>query len=607
MKRSLLGELKRRNVLRAAALYLASAWLVVQIVTQLFPVYSLPVWTMRWVIGALAFGFPFWIAFAWFYELTPEGLKRESEVDPAESITHLTGRRFDLLIVVILAIAVVLLLTNTFVWREGPGLRSDDTEPVPATSIAVLPFTNTSADKNQDYFADGISEDLLNLLAKVQPLQVAARTSSFSFKGKQIGIQDIAKTLHVANVLEGSVRKVGDDVRITAQLIRASDGYQVWSQSYDRKLTDVFAIQDQIAADVAKNLKVKLLGEAPTVRETDPKAYALYLQARQTAYQKTAEAYMESNALHQQALAIDPRYAPAWVALSRNFINEMTINMLSNDEAYRAAREAADRAVAVDPSYAPAYGALSRIATKQGDLAAAAQYLHRAMQLDPSDVNILGDGSSLLMALGRLEQAIAVTRYVVTRDPVNLSSLYSLGLFEVWTKQFDAAISTFRTMLILSPGSGIAHYLTGVALLHKHDAPAALAQMQQETSEAWRLLGLTMAYHDLGRKADSSAALKTLIDKYETKMPFCIAWSYAYRREADKAFEWLHKAAQYGSGALEVTPVESLFDNIHDDPRWLPFLRSIGKAPEQLEKIEFTVTLPQAVAQRQSDPAQTPN
>jgi TolB-like protein len=211
-------------------------------------------------------------------------------------------------------------------------------------SIAVLPFVNMSSDKDQEFFSDGISEELLNVLAKVPQLQVAARTSSFSFKGKPVEIPEIARQLHVANVLEGSVRKSGDQVRITAQLIRAAEGYHLWSETYDRKLDDIFKIQDEIAGEVVKQLKVTLLGAAPTVRQTDPRAYELYLQAVQLGRQATPEAYRQSDALFKQVLEIDPSYAPAWAELGSNFVNKINEGLLPASEGYARGREAEEKA-----------------------------------------------------------------------------------------------------------------------------------------------------------------------------------------------------------------------------------------------------------------------
>jgi TolB-like protein len=303
------AELKRRNVIRAAILYVGAVWALAQGISQLGPSVSAPEWATRWFLVAAVIGFPFALVLSWFYEFTPEGLKRESEIAPGESITHRTGRKLDVAIIGVLTVAVVLLLTDRLVLRHG--VNETTSAPIPEKSIAVLPFVNMSEDKANEYFSDGISEELLNLLAKIPQLQVTARTSSFAFKGKETSIPEIARTLHVAHVLEGSVRKAGNSVRITAQLIKAGTDTHLWSQTYDRKLDDIFAIQDEIAADVVKQLKVTLLGAAPKARTTDPEAYALYLQAVQLGRQFTAEAFQQSDALYRKVLAIDPRYVPA--------------------------------------------------------------------------------------------------------------------------------------------------------------------------------------------------------------------------------------------------------------------------------------------------------
>jgi TolB-like protein/Flp pilus assembly protein TadD len=466
---------------------------------------------------------------------------------------------------------------------------------IPERSIAVLPFVDMSAGKDQEYFSDGISEELLNLLAKIPQLQVTARTSSFAFKGKETGIPEIARTLHVAHVLEGSVRKAGNSVRITAQLIKAGTDTRLWSQTYDRKLDDIFAIQDEIAADVVKQLKVTLLGEAPKARTTDPEAYALYLQAVQLGRQFTAQAFQQSDALYHKVLAIDPRYAPAWVGLSRNFTNETGQGLLSNKEGLAQAREADLKALEIDPQYAPAHAGVGWDAMiGDNDPAGAAQHFNHALALDPADLGVLGNSASLLRMLGRLDEALTLDEFVVRRDPVNVTSLYNLGYHQRMAGRLDAAIASYHTVLSLAPGRGGAHAQLGVALLLKGDAQGALAELEQETSEAWKMIGLPMAYHALGRKADSDAALAALIAKYEKDGSYNIAYVYAYRGEADKAFEWLGKELEYnGPGSFPEIVTENLFDKIHADPRWLPFLRKIGKAPEQLAKIEFKVTLPQ--------------
>jgi TolB-like protein/tetratricopeptide (TPR) repeat protein len=617
LKRSLFAELKRRNVFKAGVAYLALGWVVTQVTSTVAPALHLPDWIVSVVLWIGVIGFPFVIMFSWIYELTPKGLKRESEVDRSASITHVTGRRLDYIIIGLLVLAIGLFAFAQFGTRRSGSTSSSEatvstaastgpaaSSPAPAAtpaapavsdnSIAVLPFVNMSDDKANEFFSDGISEELLNLLAKITQLHVAARTSSFSFKNQNIEIPEIARRLHVANVLEGSVRKAGDQIRITAQLIRAADGYHVWSETYDRKLDDIFKIQDEIAGKVVEELKVTLLGAAPSLRTTDPKAYALYLQAKQLGRQFTTEAFTKSNELYRQVLAIDPRYAAAWNGLSTNFTNEATlVGSLSNQVGGTRSREAAEMALAIDPNYAPGHASLGWLAMSfDNNLAAAAKHFEHALALEPTNLDILRNAASLFQNLGRMDDALALNEIVVARDPVNALALHNLGHAQRMAGRYDAAIASARTSLSLSPRQGGANDALGDALLLKGDAASALAAIEQETSEPWRMIGLPMAYYALGRKADSDAALSALIGKYEKEDPYNIAYIYAFRGETNKAFEWLDKTVEYQDPGLCEIPTENFFASIRSDSRWLPFLRKIGKDPETLAKIEFKVKLP---------------
>jgi TolB-like protein/Tfp pilus assembly protein PilF len=615
MGHSLFAELKRRNVFKAGAAYLALGWVVVQVTATVVPALNLPATVVPIVTWIGVIGFPCVIMFSWIYELTPEGLKRESEVDRAESITHITGRRIDYLLIGLLVLAIGFSAFDYFAARRGGSASSRAAAPtavsagatassaVPTAtsitvatsdnSIAVLPFVNMSSDKEQEYFSDGITEELLNLLAKVPQLQVTARTSSFSFKGKELGIKEIAKALSVTHILEGSVRKSGNQVRITAQLINAVNDKHLWSETYDRKLDDIFKVQDEIAGKVVEELKVTLLGAVPSVRTTDPKAYALYLQARQLGRQGSVEAYTKSDELSRQVLAIDPRYAPAWDNLATNLMNEASLGMLTNQQGSMRGREAAEKALSIDPDYGPAHGRLGWIAmTYDNDLAGAAKQYERALALAPADDKVLGNASVFVQYLGRLDESLALQEAVVRRDPVNATALSNLALAQRYLGHYDEAIASYRTVLSLAPGHGGAHADLGTTLLLRGDATGALAEIEQEKSEVWRLMNLPMAYHALGHKTESDQALAALIGKYEKDAPYNIAYVYAFRGEADKAFEWLEKAIEYQDPGISDVMNENLFAIIRSDPRWLPFLRKIGKAPEQLAKIEFKVTLP---------------
>ena len=460
-------------------------------------------------------------------------------------------------------------------------------------SIAVMAFVNMSEDANNEYFSDGIAEELLNLLAKIPDLRVTSRTSAFSYKGKDINTPTIAAELNVSYVLEGSVRKADDQVRITVQLIEARSDTHLWSETYDRTLDDIFATQDEIAAKVVEQLKITLLGDIPTVQATDPEAYALVLQARYLGRQNTPDALEKSIALFEAALAIDPGYAAAWAGLAYVYRVQTSQGLRPIDEGFRLAREAANLALEIDPGNAPAQRTLARIALDYDlDFAVAAQNYERALALEPANSDIIASAARMAANLDRLDQAIGLAEYVVARDPVSPVGNRALGLYYFYAGRLDEAIASFRTTLTLSPGYSGAQYKIGEVLLLKGEPEAALAAMQKESLEAYRLVGLVTAHHTLGDAAASDAALAELIEKYEKEWAWNIAYVLAFRGEADRAFVWLQKAVAYNDPGLSETVTTPLFANIHDDPRWLPFLESIGMSPEQLAAIEFEVILP---------------
>jgi len=609
---SLFKELKRRNVFRVGIAYLAGAWLLIEVSGTLFPAFGIPDWGVRFVVIVTALGFLPALIVSWAYEMTPEGIRREKDVVRDTSITHVTAKRLDGITISLIVAALAFILADRF-WLsprheeqlEAPATVVNDivqaqepesTEPqYPPNSIAVLPFVNMSDDASNEYFSDGVSEELLNLLAKIPELRVISRSSAFSFKGKDFDIPMVAAQLKVAHVLEGSVRKAGNQVRITVQLIETHSDTHLWSETYDRTLDDIFAIQDEIAAKVVTRLKVTMLGDAPKAEETAPEAYALYLQARHLGRRGTSGDWEQSNALYQRALAIDPNYAKAWSGLANNYVHQTGWGLRPLDEGHTLALETANQALAIDPDDAPAHAILSIMALAYDrDLEAAARHLDHALTLEPTNPEILSIGADLVAKLGLLDDAISISEFVVNRDPVNPAYHEPLGRYYLRAGRLDEAIASFHTALTLSPGYRAAHYRIGVALLLKGELQEALVEMQQEQERApKRLEGEVMVYHALGQAIASNAALAELIDKYEHGSAYNIAYVLAFRGEANRAFAWLDKAVRYKDTGLTLIAIQPEFDNIHEDPRWLPFLESIGMSPEQLEAIEFKVTLPE--------------
>ncbi len=611
---SFFEELKRRNVARVAILYVIASWLLLQVADVLSSLLPVPEWAGSFVVMLLILGFVPALIFSWVYEMTPEGLKREKDVDRSQSITSETGHKINVLIVVMLALAIGAVVVDRLIPENaGPAAQapaieeSGETEkadpaqlaaakfaPAPDRSIAVLPFVNMSSDEEQEYFSDGLSEELLNLLAKVPELRVSARTSSFSFKGQNLEIPEIAERLKVAHVLEGSVRKSGNQVRITAQLIKAEGGYHLWSETYDRKLDDVFVIQDEIAAEVVEQLKVTLLGKAPKAVETDPQAYALVLQARHLSRQSTPESMSRAIDLYQQALAIAPDYAAAWAGLGASYGSQAFGGVVPFEDGFRHAREAVDRALALDPDNAFAHSQLGVIADAvDRDRAAAARHYQRALVLAPTDTGILRDVAAQTRRLGRLDEAIAMLEYVIARDPVDPAAHQNLGLAYLWAGRLDDAIASYRTALTLSPGRLGAHYGIGLAYLAKGQPAAALDAFAREISdEEYRVKGTALALHDLGRQAEFETAFAELRERWGSRWPSEIAHVYAWTGDPDAAFEWLDTAvAQNEDGLSEQFP-HLLLEPLHSDPRWAAFRERTGTSEAQLAAIQFEVKLP---------------
>jgi adenylate cyclase len=584
---SVWNRLRRRKVAQWGLAYAAGAWGFQQGVAYVSTLVDWSLQVQRLTGLALLLGLPVAVTLAWYHGDRGQQRIKRTELAILTLLFLLGGGLFWYYQRTSIAPAGRVQAQSAPPSASTPAALPND------RSIAVLPFVNMSPDKEQEYFADGISEELLNLLAQVPQLRVIARTSSFSFKGKEADIATIARTLNVANVLEGSVRKSGDTLRITAQLVRASDSSHLWSQAYDRQLSDVFAVQDEIAAAVVNELKIRLLGAAPRALPRNPEAYALFLQAREFGLQFTSAALDRSIALYEQVLALEPDYAAAWVGLAGVHSDQVNTYLRPADEGIQLSRAATEKALALSPDSAPALAQIAWISIYYDrDLAMAAQYLHRALAIEPANPDIIGTAAVLARRLGRMDQAIALSRMQVSRDPVNSDAHYELGVAYRYAGRLDEAIAAFRTTLSLSPDSVGAHATIADLLLQKGDGAAALAEASLETDAAWRLPSQSMAYHALGRNAESDVALATLVESYSKANAEGIAAALAFRGATDRSFEWLERAAKLRDPALGAAPFETAFAGLHSDPRWHSFLRANGLAPEQLAAIEFDVKLP---------------
>jgi len=433
---SFFEELKRRNVFRVAMVYAIASWLLMQVADLVFPRIGLPDSAVTLVIALLGLGFIPALIFAWAFELTPEGIKKEKDVDRSQSITPQTGRRLDRIIIGILAVALVY-----FVWESRfdkvsvpispeevaaqPDTKAGKSEPAAAEkSIAVLPFVNMSEDAGNEYFSDGISEEILNALAKVKELKVAGRTSSFAFKGHNEDLRQIGEALGVANILEGSVRKSGDEVRITAQLIQVSDGFHLWSESYDRKLDNVFAIQDEIANAILKEMKATLLeGEAAavTATRTDSRAYELYLLAKQRMYERTRLTIESAAELLDKAIAIDPEYAPAYAqrGIAALLLSITSYGTVPQDQALAQAKLYLNKALELDENLAEGWAGLGLYYTGPPPQPhEGIPVLEKALSINPNLINASNWLSMSYWAVNRITDAMTLLDDATKRDPL---------------------------------------------------------------------------------------------------------------------------------------------------------------------------------------------
>jgi TolB-like protein/DNA-binding winged helix-turn-helix (wHTH) protein/Tfp pilus assembly protein PilF len=461
--------------------------------------------------------------------------------------------------------------------RNAPNVPSSNN-----TSIAVLPFADLSPGKDQEYFSDGLAEQLIHDLAKVPRLKVVGRSSAFQFKGKNEDLREVGRKLGVANILEGSVRREGNHVRITADLIKADDGFQLWSQTYDREMNDIFAVQEEIAGAATGALQVKLLNASGpaisvTLRNTSPEAYQAYLQGQYFNGRGVEKADL-ATALNyaNQAIQLDKNYAPAW-ALRSYVVNWMAgYDLMDQREGYRRARADAQQAIALDSNLAAGYLALGWVQMKQDwDWKSTEASLNKAAELEPGSVEVLRYRADLYRTLGRLDEAIDLQKQVVALDPLRARSHAVLGNMLFETERYEEAQATLQKMLELNPEQERDHFRRGQLLLAEGQVQNALAEMEQEPREDWRSFGEALAYHAAGRPQESDTALKQLMTIRPSGWAYQIAEVYAYRGEVDKAFDWMDRAYQQRDRGLLVVKSDWLIKNLRQDPRYTELLKKM--------------------------------
>lgn len=572
-----IAKLKRRNVLRAGALYIGAAWALAQGIAQLGPVVGFSDSVTRWFLVAAVFGFPFWLAFAWFYGLTPQGLKREGEVVPEASSARRTARKLDLAIIGVLAVAVVLLLTDRFVVRK---------DAVASTaldrSVAVLPLANESGDASNGFFSDGLTEQLISDLSRIEALRVIGRSSSFRFRDSQESLAMIGAQLGVAHLIEGTVRQSGERVRIVIGMIRVSDGSTVWSQSYDRELKDIFAVQADISQAVATALETKLLGTPITAREQPPSgnfaAYQAVLQGRALVRQGTQAASRQAISLAEKAIQLDPDYAYAHAVLSNWWLNlGYELSGEEQEQAYEDARRAADRALALAPDLPAAHRARGYVLARLDfDNSGALAEYRRALALAPGDGHSMAFLAGQLGKVGEVQQAVELMRSAITTDPLRVDWYGALALDLMVLGRLDEAEEMLKSALAMQPTyPGLYARLSTIDIL-RGNAGAALHNAAREVDPERRERALVFALQIGDDRDAADAALQEFIAKYGTMWPFDIATIYALRQEPETMFEWFERAWAARDQALAELRYDPFTRNYQYDPRFAEYCRKVG-------------------------------
>jgi len=575
------GELKRRNVYKVAVAYAVVGWLLIQVATQVFPFLEIPNWMIRLVILLTAFGFPVALIIAWAFELTPEGIKRTEDADAARQ--HSRGRVW----IVVMLIAAVLSLGLFFLGRytagtAPPRLSESATAVNPEKSIAVLPLVNTSGDPSNEYFSDGLSEELIAVLAKIPDLKVIGRSSSFLFKGKSDDSKAIGEKLGVAHLIEGSVRKQGDRVRIVTELINAHDGRSLWSETYNRELKDIFAVQNEIATAVADQMKVKLLGQSARTEafgsSENPEAHNAVLKSDFYFQQQTADSVRKSISFLQEAVRLDPNYALAYSKLSqawRQYAASFAIDDAS--KAYTEARQAANKAVSLAPDSVDVRMTVGLLAMNpELDFPAAEKEFRQVLQSSPNNAAAKNGLTLSLLAQGRFTEAEEACRQALLLDPLLTNLWFNLGRITVGTGRYKEAGEAFRKGLELQPNASRFHtYLATLDVLQSRPAQAT-ANAQLENEGFWRDYAVALVQQAQGDQSAADARLKDFIAKDSNGGAFQIAVLYAIRKEPDEMFKWLDTAYATRDSGLTQLAVTPFFLPYRDDPRFTALCQKLN-------------------------------
>jgi TolB-like protein len=576
-ERNFFAELKRRNVYKVAVAYGVAAWLLMQIASQIFPFFEIPNWVVRLVVLLLIVGFPVALIIAWAFEVTPEGIKRTEAADAAGQRSR--GVAWIYVVLVGAALSVGLFFVGRYTAGHATSPVSESATAIPQKSIAVLPLVNESGDPKDEYFSDGLSEELIAALSQISGLKVIGRSSSFRFKDRKEEPKTIGEKLGVSTLLDGTVRKQGDRVRIVAALVNATDGIQLWTRTFDRELKDIFAVQEEIARAVAESLRVTLLGskeKSAPMATNSVEAHNAYLQGHFYSVRRNAEDYRKALDYFDQAIQFDPDYALAYAERSEvwTVIGDLTGQ---RSTAFPKARSDAEKAVAIAPSLAEAHAALGWVrAFAEWKFAEGLSELQRAKELSPTNPTTNDLLARVIVYTGRMEEAERQARQAVDLDPLSAATQFTLGRVLFYAGKLDEADAAGRKMAELQPSASSSHRWQVLVAVQRGDGEMALREAQLEPDDTIRSFELALAQYIRGDHKAADAALADLIANSRDSLAYQIAQVYAVRHEVDKAFEWLQIAFDNHDGGMPSLLVDPLLSGLRDDLRYKNLVVKVG-------------------------------
>jgi len=592
-KPSFFSELKRRNVYKVAVAYAIVGWLLVQVATQVFPFLEIPNWVVRLVIALVVIGFPVALMIAWAFEATPEGIKRTEDVDLNVAARAPKKHMWIYAVIIGAAISAALLFVGRYSVRNTASAARTE---LSAKSIAVLPFDNLSRDPDNAFFAEGVQDEILTRLAKVADLKVIARTSTQRFKSAPENLPDIAKQLGALNILEGSVQKVNDQVRVNVQLINALTNAHLWAEIYDRKLTDIFAVESDIAKTIADQLQAKLTGSEKTAISKEPtantEAYELYHKGRSLWEKRSGDNIPKAIAFYEQAIARDPNYALAYAGLSSAYIILPFWAGVDRLDAYSKAKDAALKALRLDPNLAEAHLALGKVLFfSEIDLPGALREYQRAIELQPNDATAHHWlGNDALSALGRFEEAITQGKRAVELDPLSPVINTDLGTTFYYAHRYEESAKQLRKTLEIDPTFFYAHFNLGIALQAAGDLSGAITEYEKAKQLGDDTYVPMLSAQAKAYAGDKDAALRMLndldkISQHREVVGYCRALLYLSLNNKDEALRWLEQGLKERDGSnISWIKVDPLLDPLHGDPRFEALVQKVIAPKTELKK-----------------------